>query len=497
MTKRKDFWFLTVFSLLAGLVAVLPVLIGGLKGVFFSIDPEVMYVGNALSYIKTHQIQYFDHPGTPSILTLAYLLWPWRIYAKLVAQTPFVLWSLEHYDLIFFYLRLCQGMIFGVAVWIFLKAVNLATDSRLVIMLAWVALLIFSPMLRLGSGITPETLSFLIVSVWLLFLAKFLKKPGVDLALVLSLVSGLATANKFTNLFLILASITLALTLKSLSWRQRSTSSLIALAMAATGFVTGTWPIRDKYRLLFDWVIKLMTSTGIHAGGEKAILDWPSYWQSVLTIHYQEPWLILGVGLILLISIAYGRLRILVGIFTMGAMIFAKYPLTYYQLANYVVLVFLLSVLFSRLNKFLTTVLILILLYPVRSNMFSYLMSTSSVVTKTVVLETFIRRHPPKKATLWEWGRAKDPAVLLTTSRDWHGNMFVVEREALKLPIYELYPIPANKVFSLCWDQLYIQKVSAKTFLEKYFEQSLDYNPIQGTDDMILIKSNHCKDQGR
>src|SRR3989344_9353514 len=139
-------------SLMTVFVGLLPILLGGLAGVFYSTDPEVMYVGNALSYIKAHQIQYIDHPGTPSIVTLAYLLWPWRIYAKLVAQTPFVLWSLRHYDLIFFYLRLWQGIIFGIAIWFFLKAVYSITASRLSLLMAWLVLLVFTPVLRLGSG---------------------------------------------------------------------------------------------------------------------------------------------------------------------------------------------------------------------------------------------------------------------------------------------------------------------------------------------------------
>src|SRR3989344_6345492 len=137
-------------SLMTVFVGLLPILLGGLAGVFYSTDPEVMYVGNALSYIKAHQIQYIDHPGTPSILALAYWLWPLRIYAKLVAQTPFILWSLEHYDLIFFYLRLWQGIVFCLGIFLFLKAINSITDSKLVVILAWIVLLLFSPILRLG-----------------------------------------------------------------------------------------------------------------------------------------------------------------------------------------------------------------------------------------------------------------------------------------------------------------------------------------------------------
>lgn len=479
------------------LISVLPVLIGGPAGVFYSIDPEVMYVSNALSYIKTHQIQYIDHPGTPTILTLAYLLWPWRIYAKLIAKTPFILWSLKHYDLVFFYLRLWQGVVFGVAIWIFLKVVGSITHSLLTVLFVWLALLIFSPVLRLGSGITPETLSFLIISIWLWTLTKFLKRPGVDMIPVLGLISGLAVANKFTNLFLVLASAILALTLASLSWRQRLANSLITLLTAIAGFVMGTWPIRDKYRLLINWVIKVASSTGLHAGGEKAIFDLSTHWQSILAIHHQEPWMVVGITFIILISIIQRRLRVLVSVFTIGVLVFAKYPLSYYQLANYTALVFLLTVLLSRLNKIFIAALILVLLLSIRPSVSGYLASASSAITKAVVLETFIQKHPAQKATLWEWGRAKDPAVLWSISSDWHGSVFAAEKESMRLPFYELYPIPAKKVFDLCWDQLYIQRISAKAFLDKYMGQSLNYQLIKGDDDMILIESSHCKNQGR
>lgn len=470
---------------------------GGLTGVFYSIDPEVMYVSNALSYIKTHQIQYIDHPGTPTILALAYLLWPGRIYAKLIAQTPFVLWALKNYDLVFFYLRLGQGMIFGVTIWIFLKVTRTITHSHLAVLFAWLVLLIFSPVLRLGSGITPETWSFLLISIWLWPLTKFLTKPGVEMIPVLGLISGLAVANKFTNLFLVPASVILALTLKSLLWRQRLANSLIALLAAIAGFVMGTWPIRDKYRLLADWVMKVATSTGIHAGGEKALLNLPTHWQSILTVHRQEPWMTVGIVLIIIISITQRRLRVLASVFMIGVIVFAKYPLGYYQLANYTILMFLLTVLLSRLPKTFITALILVLLFSVRSSISDYLTSISSAIAKTVALETFIREHPAKKATVWEWGRAKDQAILWSTSSDWHGSVFAAEKEALRLPFYELSAIPAEKVFDLCWDQLYMQKISAPAFLDKYEQQPLNYRSIKGNDDMILIESSHCENQGR
>ena len=100
-------------------------------------------------------------------------------------------------------------------------------------------------------------------------------------------------------------------------------------------------------------------------------------------------------------------------------------------------------------------------------------------------------------AILWEWGRAKDPAVLWTTSSDWHGGMFLAEKEALKLSSYELFPIPSEKVFDLCWDQLYIQKASVGAFVEKHAGRPLDSNLIEGTGDMVFIESAHCVNRSR
>lgn len=474
---------------------------GGLAGVFYSIDPEVMYVGNALSYIKIHQIQYIDHPGTPTIIALAYLLWPWRIYAKLIAHTPFVLWSLRHYDLVFWYLRLWQGLILGGAVWFFLKAITLSTDSKLATLFAWLALLVFSPTLRLGSGITPETMSFLITSIWLLLLAKHLKRPAVNLIPVLGLVSGLAVANKFTNLFLMLAATGLPLTLWPLSWPQKLANSLIAFLMATIGFVVGTWAIRDKYQALIKWLIDLVTSTGIHAGGEKALFDISSHWRSIRAIYHQEVWI--AVFSVLLITILLFQVRrrrkifhqqalILAGVFGAGILIMAKYPLSYYQLTNYVVVVFLLSVLLGRLNRVWLVTLILILFTAVKPGIASYLSSVSAAVTRTMALETFIRNHPAEKAAVWEWGRAKAPAVLWTISSDWHGEIFAPEREGLKLPFYELSAVPSGKLFDLCWDQLFIQKASVAAFLGKYPEIKLATTSLIGSDDMYLVRSKHC-----
>lgn len=468
-------------------------LVIGVNGVFFSIDPEVMYIGNALSYIKSGQIQYIDHPGTPSILAIGYLLWPFRIYAKLIDHIPFVLWAFKHYAVVFLYLRIWQGILFTLGVWIFLKSVKSVVGSASVVMMSLFLLLIYPPFLRLGSGVTPETLSFLFTSMWVWVLAKFLRKPEVSLIPVMGVISGLAVANKFTNLFLIAASMSLPLKLKNLNLRQRLTNSSIVLVASLFGFVIGTWSIRDKYRILFNWVSDLITSTGIHAGGEKAIFEWSSYRDSIIGLHHQIPWLFLGIILTLSISIAQKKLSTLVMIFTIGVLAFAKYPLTYYQLSNYTVLVFLLATSLARMNKVTPIAFCLLLLPLVNSMVNEYLATTTLAMNKAKVLEDYIIKHPAQKAALWEWGRAKDPALLLTTSSGWHGSMFADEVRDLKISMFELFPIPRDKVFDICWDQLYIQGVSVGSFMHKYPERIFEKERIPGSDDMFLLTSSHCK----
>lgn len=479
-------------SILTGLTSLMPILIVGIKGVFYSIDPEVMYVGNALSFIKIGQIQYIDHPGTPSILLVSFLLWPFRVYAKLIDHFPFALWAFKHYSEVFLYLRIWQGVLFGLGVWIFLKAVKTITNSTIMVMFSWLLLLIYSPFLRLGLGITPETISFLLSTIWVWILAKFLNKSDIGLLPVLGIISGLAVANKFTNFFLIAASLSLPTYVIYLSRRQKFINSLIILTIALAGFILGTWTIRDKYQVLFGWVINLITSTGIHAGGTKAIFDWTNYWQSVLTVHNQLPWLYVGVGVTTVLSVIQGRSRILVIIFVLGVLAFSKYPLTYYQLSNYTVLVFLLVYLLSRVDKAMIIIFCLFLLPLVRSTVNDYVSTTSAAMNKTRALETYVENHPPQKATLWEWGRAKEPAILLTTSPDWHGDIFEAEKRDLNLSFFELFPIPQEKVFDLCWDQLYIQKVSLEKFVNRYPEKLFNSISIPGNDDMVLLVSKHC-----
>lgn len=68
IVKKKSHLFLIILlAVTTSCYVIYPVLRGGWPGVFFSIDPDTHYIGNSLSFIKINQIQYTNHPATPSI----------------------------------------------------------------------------------------------------------------------------------------------------------------------------------------------------------------------------------------------------------------------------------------------------------------------------------------------------------------------------------------------------------------------------------------------
>jgi hypothetical protein len=109
--RQKTSVVIVILALLVAILTTSPVIKGGLDRVFYSIDPDVVYTANALLYIKSGFVSYFDHPGTPAIVLISYFLIPFRAYAKFVQHTPFVSWIFGNYALTFFYLRMMQSVL--------------------------------------------------------------------------------------------------------------------------------------------------------------------------------------------------------------------------------------------------------------------------------------------------------------------------------------------------------------------------------------------------
>lgn len=487
---------------------IIPVINGGLKGVFFSIDADTHYIGNSLSFIKMNQIQYTNHPATPSILLYAYLLTPLRLVSKFIYNTNFILWSVQHLDLIYFYLRIFQSIIFGGGIILLLASVYQITKSIKTIIFSYSALFSFQFFPYLGVCIRSETTSFVIISLWLIIFTRFIRFKSIKYIPLLSIVSALAVANKFTNIFYFIASISLVTTIAKIGIKKKLYLFFSQLIIGVMTFFVFTWPIRTKYYLVFNLVRDLFTHTDLMGYGKLAIFDLSSYTNSVISQVKQEFWASI-IFIIVLITFIYRyfirkykidpAITIAAGIISFGIFVFAKYPWSYYQTSNFLMVVFIGSIIFSRMPKFLSWLVIIFLTFITISNFRTYFYRISNFITQTTYLEKYITEHPAKIATIWEWGKAKDFALLWGNS--WSGGSYSDELKKIRPDLlFDIDYYTKNTphyndktgVFSVCWDKLYSRKDYAVDFIKKYPEYKLDYNEIPGTENMVVIESKHC-----
>lgn len=506
--SRTVWIFLVAF--LTSFLFIFPIIRSGLSATFYTIDPDVSYVSNALSYIKYGQIHYIDHPGTPTILLFSLLLTPARAYLKFVIHTPFILWSLMNLDLIFYLTRLVQSLIMALALGGFLLAVFRSNRSLSVGVFSWLSLLAYSTFPFLASSISPETLSFLIFSVWLNLFVSFTQTGSKFFLPLISIVSGIAIANKFSSLFLGLISICLPLIMLKVNFKFRFFSSFRQLAFIVVGFVGGTWTIRSSYPQLFKWVKLLANTSEIHGGGKLVLIDVSTYLNSVISFYYREPWFIVLILASLGILI-FGRrisrqrvsynLLILIGLTLLGVITFIKYPLSHYQLIHYYLLIFAVSEFFSFLPRVIKVLVITLIIPIAAKNIEYYYRYIITSVQKTMVLEEHISNHPAKFLALWEWGRSRDFATLWAVSPAYHGKTFLQESKLMNLPYFQLINQKSIllsdgtqvDIFSRCWDIIYTQETSANNLIFTYPNHKLVITPIPDSDNMVVIRSNHCE----
>jgi hypothetical protein len=506
----KKIWVtIATLSLLSFLIVGSILFRIGPQSTFYTIDPDVPYFANALLFLTEGKIIFNSHPGTPTIMLLSCALFPIRLYAGLILHTPFLKLVFENMQATFHYLRYFQSILFSLSVSILLLAVYNSTRSRLSVVLAWVALFSFSMLPHFGTSIVPETLSLFFVSAWLLAFSLFDKARSWPTCLAMLVLSGLGLANKFTNLPLALASLGMVFTLENCDLKQKINKFIYASGVILITFAVFTWPVRYGYPQLFQWVKTLATTTAIQGGGKKAIFDLGSYLFSVKTLIKQE---LLPFYLIIatVAAAAYrsflkkGKLvdplNFLIGGAVVSIAISAKYYLSYYQLANYTLMVFAATLLFKKIPNVLKLTLVAIMVFTVISNVKIFYTNVLLSSRKVEVLEKYTDENPPHIAAVWQWGRVKNFAILWT--RDWSGaRVFVNELANYKPTLYELNPDfesvtlgngEKKSLFDACWDQLYLLKASLDTFLSKNSEKISNYKILPGTDDMVYITSNHC-----
>jgi hypothetical protein len=438
----------------------------GFKGTFFSIDPDVVYVANAISFIQTQQIHYTDHPGTPAIILISAALAPVRIYTKIILHINFVDWAFNHYDFLIFYVRIIFTGLFALSTYIFLYSINYKKFSWAKTILTLLILSSFSAFLRLSVSISPESILYLTTSIWIWIYESKIRLRNF----LLGLIAGLAFATKFTGLFLVIASVL--------------TGGVYSLIGTVVGFFAGIFPVLSKYNSLISWTLSLAKGTGVHGGGSQTIFDLGVYFESFKSLIYQEP------GLIIMFILFLFKKRSKVGlVIIFGILLFAKFPLSYYQTSNFLLLAYIFMSTYPEYSKIVKSCILTIFLFLGILNISGYLLNIDKQVSGTSNLEMYIANHPAKIATYWAWGRTKDFSLLW--ARTWAGGLYKGHTEGAKL--FDFDPNSNEDIFEKCWDKIYLLDQLISDFNNKY-ENKYRYfvTSIPDSGNMNLIESDHC-----
>jgi len=186
----------------------------------------------------------------------------------------------------------------------------------------------------------------------------------------------------------------------------------------------------------------------------------------------------------------------------LGIFIFSKFPLSHYHQLHFLALISIGSYLLSKTSKIFHMLIVIPLLFTAHTNITNYWDVNINEVKKSIALEKFVKNSTSQKGIVWEWGRSVDYSLLHT--RDWICNPY---ESYLSDERPNLYSLTTNmdeaiincaakvSLFDVCWDKLYIQESEMPRFLDKYKDKKVIMNKIEGSKNMWVITSNHCKNE--
>lgn len=440
----------SLFSLLTFFLSVFPILTNLSGSAFFAIDPDAMYMGNALSFIKSHQISYLDHPGTPAILSIALFLFPLQIVSKFIYHQNSIIWIYSHLDFVYIYVRIIQASISALAVFLLLRLVYKYTSSKTAIIFYWLLLITYSSFFYSSTDISSESLNLLLVSIFSAFLLRSIYQPSPINIKLLAISAGLAVANRLT-----------AIVFPILVFIISPANSLFTLL----SFLLGTYPIRLGYPTIFNWIVRLFTRSGIHGDGQVTIFDPHIYISSLMSLFYSD-WIMVAVVLVGLFFL--NRKTVWIYLTIMAAYLgFAKFPLTHYQLPNLVPLSLIATILITKRYRHLLIIPTIYILLSTLPTIVSRYWQTVRIESDQVAsLQEFLDKNPAKHARIWEWGKSKEFFALWGNS--WSGYFtgselkeILPNRLELLVPDSVRYPTAEKlSINELCFDQAILQQQS-------------------------------------
>lgn len=502
--NRNIVWFILTasVSLFLTICVMYPILQTGIEGVFYSIDPDIVYFSNALLYIKAGVVGYFDHPGTLAITTIAYSYIPIRLYTKLVLHQNFIEWAFYNFDYLIFYTRLFQSLLFFIGLTIFSWSVFVVSKSRLSQIISTLLIFGFTPIYFVVGSISAEPLTFFLTAVYMLLFANYHTFGKQWFLWGLFIVSGVLFSVRATTFFYIpLTFLVYCYTVKPKYLGLNSKDFYRHVVLIVIGFLIGVHPLKYQIVKMLSRLLFFAGSGQVHGGG--SFFDIKNYITALTGFAYTDSLAAVLLFVVLLILIKNIRkginlVDLVAATSVVGAFIFAKLPLSHYQLSNYVLLVFSAGYFSLKLNRFKKIFLLIIILLAVVPISNKYFFETKKSINYEVSLEGYIKENPAQKSTLWEWARSKDFAAIWV--RDWGGGLFdkelseVTKNFELSSDFTKIRTGASTYVnlSSFCWDTLYIQESSLERFINTNKHMQFTNNVVPGSEKIVSVKSKHC-----
>lgn len=298
------------------------------------IDPDYAYLFNSLAITQSLPIGHTDHPGTPMqilgsiVIRVAHTLRGQHNLVNDVLKNPEI-----YIDLILKTALVLNSILLLVTGIIVFKVTKKILPALLLQLTPFLSpSLIYSPLL----GLSAEPLLLFsgilfLLPIFLIFFGAFKKYPAITILFCIALGLGIATKIIFAPLILVPLFVLP-------SFKQR-----VALIFGTIiSFYFFTQPIISQYSRLFTWMNDLLTHSGRHGTGEKAIIDQTMFLVSIKRIFTDQ--YIIGILLIIasLIIIIYGfkygitkpfkqnlAFRLLIGLFVaevVQILMVAKHP---------------------------------------------------------------------------------------------------------------------------------------------------------------------------
>lgn len=357
---QKENKLTAVLVLISFILVGFPILFFGVaKSFFFNIDPDIVYLTNAVSYTKYAIISYADHPGTPTIMLIYLLFIPFRLVAKYISGVSFLDWSFDNFALLTYLGRFVELLIFTVALYLFLITIRKLTKSKILTILSWLLLHLFIGY-SFGIRIAPENLLFFFTAIWLILFFKFTKSRKYFDNLALVAISGLTVANKFTAVFISIASILMVFYVKKLKFDQKLLRFQINILIFIGAFYIGILPAIKRFTYIKNWANSLFLHSGTHATGSMAVFDSSNYFLSLNTLVKSAPALTFFIVFVFCLAVYLlfkRKIKIYdpyIGLYLVtmvGIFVFAKYPVIHYFIVNFIVMIFCSIYFLSKLKN--------------------------------------------------------------------------------------------------------------------------------------------------